>query len=134
MSRANMGAVLMLAAMAAGTLIGCGPRKDEAEPPPPPVVAVPEETRAALQRQAPDALIGRVIAARPQDQLVAVGEVAPDQFKEGDIVTFYGGRDQVIGTGSVVAKTADAIHIRYQPPKPGQRAPTTGDLAIRFPK
>lgn len=133
MSKANSGIACFLAsAMGILSLAGCGPREDEVNAAAPPAVAVSEEVRAELQRKAPDALIGRVIGARPQDQLVAVGEVAVDQFREGDVVSFYGGRDQILGTGVVVAKKPDSLHVRYQPPKAGQRAPTKGDLAIRF--
>ena len=117
--------------MAALALAGCGPRKDEADTLAP-AIGVTDDVREELQRQAPDAVIGRVTAVRAQDKLVAVGDLPVDRLNVGDPMTFYGGRNQILGTGVIVAKTPDAVHVRYQPPRSGQRAPVRGDLAIRF--
>src|SRR6266480_4800771 len=65
---------------------GCAPKRAEqpkAEPAP-----LSDDAVAAYRRKHPDALIGRVVAVRGQDQLVSVGDVPVVDFRRGDAVTF----------------------------------------------
>lgn len=114
-------------------LAGCKTKTDEPQAPAPaPVPVVEDDVKARLQRLEPNALIGRVTAILAEDRLAAVGEVPPQDFSVGDVVVFYGASEQVVGHGKVVKADATLLHVKFEEPAAGQRAPAVGDLVIRF--
>ena len=131
MSLLRSGMAIMIALVSAA---GCrqAPPEKPMEITPPPSTVITEEVRADLQKRAPDAIIGRIIAALPEERLVAVGEVNVADFRRGEGVTLYGTEDVTLGHGEVVEILADAVHVRYPPPPQVKRAPTVGDLVVKF--
>ena len=91
-----------------------------------------EDARRRYQRAYPDARLGYVTSSNPEYQMVAVGQVTPADFHEGDIVTFVDADDNPLTTGRVLRVMKDELHVRYDAPQPGRRAPRQGDLMIRF--
>ena len=121
-------AVTMLGTMA---LAGC---TKKVEPPPGPYVPPPgitQDTRERMLKQNPDVVFGSVVAVRTEDQLAAVADIPVDQFKSGDTVAFYAG-DQVVNVGQVLRAVNGNLHVRYNAPGVGQRAPQVGDFAVMF--
>ncbi len=119
----------LLPVFAAALLVGCAPNK----------AAPAENGRAVLpslqaryQRMYPGSRLGLVIAADPQFRLVAVGDLKPSDFRVNQIVTFIDPQENVLTTGTVVRLLPDAIHVKYDVPQPGHRAPRAGDIMIRF--
>ncbi len=101
------------------------------EPPKPPYVPPPgvtEDVRQRMQRLNPDILFGSVVAARPQDQLVAVADLP---LKVADTVVFYAG-DRVINVGEIQRIVGNTVHVKFKAPVEGERAPEVGDLAVKF--
>ena len=88
--------------------------------------------RETYQRIYPDSRVGVVTAVRPQDNLVKVSEVDPKDFRINDIVAFMNSNQDPLTTGVVIHLTPDGLHVRYDPPRAGRRAPENGDLAVRF--
>ncbi len=132
MPMARLAAALIVTTM---LLAGCrseAPQQTVVVPPAPTPVSA--ELRQRLATRAPDAVIGRVIAVLPDNRLAAVGDVPVTSFKREDVVTFIGSEDVTLVSGTVVEVLADAVHIRYELPADGQRAPAVGDLAVKFPK
>jgi hypothetical protein len=123
-----------LALAAAFTLAGCTTEPPPETPAPPPPAARPvSEVRARFARLNPDVLTGLVVAARPADRLVAVGDIPVADFKPGDVITFFGATDEAaLGSGLVEEILKDTLHVRYPIPAEGHRAPTKGDIAVRF--
>lgn len=117
--------------LAAAMIAGCQQNKKPTTPQPVPVTA---ETRQRIQRLAPDAVIGQVIAILPEERLIAVGDLPIQDFKPGQVLSFIGGEPEPVGAGVVVSIVRDTLHVRYEPPPPGGRPPAVGDLAIRFRK
>jgi hypothetical protein len=89
-----------------------------------------EMIRSSYDKVDPGARVGRVIAVLPADQLVAVGELTPNEFHLGDTFTLIDSKQNILTRGKVVAITKDALHIKYQPLPAGQRDPIIGDLAV----
>jgi len=119
----------LLGAIVAG---GCT-RKAEEEPPPPPP-AIGEDAIAAYRKKHPEALIGRVMAVLPEHKLVSVGEVPVVDFKRGDAVVFLGTSDQKLTSGEVVNIVGERLHVKYEDPPAGGRAPQVRDIVVRFKK
>src|SRR5262245_39909193 len=105
-------------------LIGC-----QAKPKRPPAgydAATPQTLaalRTAYSHAYPDSRVGPVIGALPKDRLVAVGEVNPNDFRTGEIVTFIDSQQRVLTTGTIVRILPDQIHIQYDHPSAGGRDP-----------
>ena len=119
---------LALCLLGAFLLNGCTQQKQpEAKPAPAPISG---DVVAAYQKKHPDALIGRVVAVRPQDHLIAAGDVPVDQFKAGDAVVILGSDQEQIATGDVVSMGKSWIHVHYG--DSAQRVPAVGDLVVRF--
>ncbi|MEO6435433.1 MAG: hypothetical protein ABIP55_06680 [Tepidisphaeraceae bacterium] len=114
---------------------GCGPmKKGTPKPAPRPASsATVEQIRAAYTRAYPESRVGVVIAARPQDNLVAVGEVKGTDFRDNQVVTFIDSDQQLLATGSVVRMLDDSIHVRYEKPARGGREPRVGDVMVKTP-
>lgn len=109
-------------------LSACTPQKQpEAKPTPAPIG---NDAVAAYQKKHPDALIGRVAAVRPEDRLVAAGDLPVDQFKAGDAVVILGSDQEQIATGDVISMGKTWVHIHYS--DSAQRVPAVGDLVVRF--
>ncbi len=88
-----------------------------------------QQFRETYTRIDPAAKVGRVIAVLPENALVAVGDIKPDDVQKDDVLVFLNTRNQIIAFGHVVDKTADAIHLGYDVKADG-RAPVVGDLAV----
>ena len=89
----------------------------------------------AIKRFCDDALhrVGVVIATRKQDRLVAVGQVRPADFREGQTVTFIDAQQRVLTTGTVVRVLADSVHVAYDRPVHSGREPGVGDMMVALP-
>jgi hypothetical protein len=121
--------VCLLAVIAWG---GCTQKQPEAPKPQP--APVGDDVIVAFRTKHPDALVGRVIAVRPEDRLVAVGDTPVTDFKRGDVVVFVSAGDEPPSGGEVVDIRKDTITVRYSEPTAGQRPPKAGDLMVRFKK
>jgi hypothetical protein len=123
---------IVLVVAAAG---GCASKKP---PPskPSPQPATPQQVQAvreAYSRAYPDSRVGVVIATRKPDRLVAVGELNPGEFREGQTVVFVDGQQRKLTTGSVVRVLSDSVHVAYDKPEAGGREPGVGDLMVKLP-
>jgi hypothetical protein len=96
-----------------------------------PSAPIGDDVVAAYRKKHPEALIGRVVAVRPEDRLLAAGDVPAADFKRGDAVVILGGDQEQIATGDVVSIGNNWIHVQYGEAA-GQRAPKLGDLVVRF--
>lgn len=118
-----------LCLLGAFLLGGCTREKPpEAKSPP---ATIDDQAIAAYRKKHPDALIGRVVAVRPEDRLLAAGEVPVGDFKAGDAVIILGSDQDQIGTGNVVSTGKSWIHVQYNEAT-GKPAPKVGDLVVRF--
>ena len=125
--------LLAMVVVAAGLLSGCRADKEQQAPAPPATEDRVRMIRQSYQTIDPGARVGLVAETLPEYRLVAVSEMPVDEFREGDVVTFIDTNEEVLVNGRVVAKTDDALHVKYdEPSKPGQRAPQKGDMAVRF--
>jgi hypothetical protein len=111
---------------------GCSPKQEEE--PAPTAAPMSDDALAAYRRKHPEALIGRVMAVLPEHRLVSVGDVSVVDFKRGDTVVFLGASDQQLTTGEVVNIVKERIHVKYNDPSSGGRAPQVRDLVVRFKK
>ena len=121
---------MLAAALMLGVVVGCHPNKKQVvvEPASPQTV---QEIRQSYQTVDPNARVGVVVATLPQKGLVAVGDVAVADFKEGDVLVFMDSQRHLIATGKVIAKTADALHVSYDIDAADGREPQIGDLAVK---
>lgn len=90
-----------------------------------------KQVRSSYTKIDPNARLGVVIAVLPEKGLVAVGDLQVADFSEGDVLVLLDKDQKVIGAGTVVAKTADALHVKYDVATPKGREPVVGDLAVR---
>ncbi len=112
-------------------LTGCQNKPTEVAAPP------ANEDTLGLIRQSyiaadPTAVVGLVTATVPSENFAAVGNMDVKDFKEGDVVSFIDSNKKFLVHGVVKKVTADAIHVKYETPAMGSRAPMLGDLAVRF--
>jgi hypothetical protein len=114
--------------------VGCAPKKAPSKLAPQPASAEAVQTiRDAYFRAYPDSRVGVVTAVRPQNKLVAVGEVNGADFREGDLVTFIDAHQKVLTTGTVVRVLSDSVHVVYENPSAGGRVPLVGDIMVKLP-
>ena len=114
-------------------LCGCSTQKPPRDVPQTAAQAVDVEQFAKMYRAAyPMSRVGVVIATRPQDRLVAIGQTQPEDFAENQLVTFIDARQKVLDSGVVVRVLPDEVHVRYDRPHPGGREPREGDFAVKF--
>ena len=92
-----------------------------------------QATRQAYSRAYPDSRVGVIIATRPQDRLVAVGDVTPSDFTVGQTVYFLDAKRHVMTTGRIVRILNDSVHAQYVEPAGGHRPPAAGDMMVRLP-
>ena len=111
-------------------LDGCTREKPPELKPQP--AAMSDDALASYRKKHPEALIGRVVAIRPEDHLLAAGDVPVADFKQGDAVVILGSSEQEIATGDVVSTGKSWLHVHYNDPPTGQRAPQPGDIVVRF--
>ena len=107
---------------------GCGHKKQQLAPP-----ADAQSLLTLRQSYAainPQAKVGLIIAVMPENALAAVGEIAPADLNTGDTLVLMDSNQQIIGAGTVVAKTTDSVHVHYDVTANG-RAPEVGDLAVK---
>ena len=129
-TRLLLAAALLLATGAAG---GCGPtNKTKSATARPASAQDVQAIRDAYFRAYPESRVGVIIAARPQDRLVAVGQVTPSDFAVGQPVYFLDRTRHVLATGRIVRILPDSVHAQYDAAA-GGRAPATGDLMLRLP-
>jgi len=119
---------LALCLLGAFLLSGCTREKPPQAKPA--LTPIGSDAVAAYQKKHPDALIGRVVAVRPQDRLIAAGHLPVDQFKAGDAVVIIGSDQEQIATGDVVSMGKEWIHVHYS--ETAQRVPALDDLVVRF--
>ena len=124
--------VLMVMVMALAAVSGCREKK---EPPPPPTPIASgdavQQMRQSYQKADPGARVGVVTISRPDLNLGAVGAVATADFKDGDVINFMDGDQNMIAHGTVANKTASALHVRVDTAQDYRRFPQVGDIAIR---
>jgi hypothetical protein len=114
-------------------LSGCAGSKPPRDVPQSAAPQVDVEQFARMYRTAyPMSRVGVVIAVRPQDRLVAIGQTQPQDFAENQLVTFIDTRQKVLDSGVVVRVLPDQVHVRYDRPAAGGREPREGDLAVKF--
>jgi hypothetical protein len=114
-----------------GIVLFNGCTQQKAPEPKPQPVAMSDDALAAYRKKHPDALIGRVVAIRPEDHLLAGGDLNVSDFKSGDAVVIFGSGEEQITTGDVVSMGKSWIHVHYND-STGQRPPQMGDLIVRF--
>src|SRR5687767_603800 len=92
-------------------LIGCRAAASKRSATTAPSPASPKQVQAIrqiYQLQQPHVVVGVVTAARPQDRLVAVGDLATLEMRDGQIVQFIDKQQQVLTGGVVVRVLADS--------------------------
>jgi hypothetical protein len=113
---------------------GCRPKNAPPPPAPRPASsATVQQIRASYARAYPESRVGVVIAALPEESLVAVGEVRGGDFRENQVVTFLDSDQRMLTTGTVVRLLEDSIHVRYDAPQRDGREPRVGDVMVRTP-
>jgi len=123
-------------AIVSALTVGCGPTNKGSTSriaPEPASSATVDQVRLAYARAYPESRVGVVIASRPQDMLVAVGEVKGSDFRENQVVTFIDSDQRVLTTGTVVRTLDDSIHVHYDKPERGTREPRVGDIMVKTP-
>jgi hypothetical protein len=111
-------------------LDGC--TRQKAQEPKAQNVPISDDALASYRKKHPEALIGRVVAIRSQDRLLAAGDLPIVDFKRGDAVVILGSSQEQIATGDVVSMGNNWIHVHYSETATGQREPQLGDLVVRF--
>jgi hypothetical protein len=128
---------LIPAAVAVGLISGCRPDQQKQSPAPPSAQpASPQriaEIREKYRQQNPGVIVGPVVDAMPQVQLVAVGDVPLDQFRRGDVVAFINLDEQPVDTGVVFDIQPHILAVKYDPPAANGRAPQVGDVMVHVP-
>lgn len=94
--------------------------------------AIVASARAQLTRADPSAIVGVVMQSLPRERFAAVGDVPVDEFRVGEVVTFIDVEQRQLTHGVVRRITSDTLHVEFEPPPRGGRAPRVGDLAVRF--
>lgn len=88
------------------------------------------QTKATFEQRLPGAKVGVVSETLPSSNLVAIQQVDLTQYYVGDTLVLMDENLKIIGAGTVVAKTNDALHVKYDVSEKG-RAPKVGDIAVK---
>lgn len=115
------------------SIIGCQAPAPTTQPAP--TVAGPEEIeriRASYKAQNPHVDVGVVQDVLPAENLAAVGDVNVANYKNGDVVCFIDATTAPLVCGQVVRVTENQVHVKYEDPVTGKRAPMRGDLGVAF--
>ncbi|HYO10487.1 MAG TPA: hypothetical protein VER17_16075 [Tepidisphaeraceae bacterium] len=93
-----------------------------------------EALRRGYSQSYPNSRLGVVVAARPQNQLVAVGQIPLDTLADNQVVTFMDANQRVLTTGTIVRLLPESaqVHARYDAPTANGREPRAGDIMVRF--
>ncbi|MEA2734270.1 MAG: hypothetical protein QOE14_721 [Humisphaera sp.] len=130
---------LIFIAALASIPTGCGPiDHEEASSGGLPAGAADAQTvqnvRERYSRAYPESRVGVVIETLSSKPFAAVGELpATSELRETQTVTFLDGRERILTTGTIVRILPDTIHVRYDPPRRGGRAPRRGDIMVFVP-
>lgn len=124
--------------LVAGLVGACQPKPPP--PPPPPVEPVPTpQTRAEIRdsvlQSDPLAKVGEVKGVMPERSMLAVGDVPPKDFAEGDVIQIVGGKRTVLAQGTIqtIDSATGLLVVKYQLNQVvGGRTPEIGDLAVRM--
>lgn len=93
-----------------------------------------ESLREMYAAKRPGTIVGSVTAVRPEDSLVAVGDVKADSFLLNDLVSIVDSAENTIAFGHVVRRLeGDGVHVKYES-RDNARAPQQGDMVVRFPR
>jgi hypothetical protein len=96
--------------------------------------ATVQRVRDKYSRAYPESRVGVVIAVLKDQPFAAVGELpSTEDFQLNQVVTFIDRSERVLTTGTVVRILPDSVHVRYDPPLRGGRAPRRGDIMVRTP-
>ena len=123
----------IVALFAVGCFGGCARHRTAAAEETSPMTPAPVSAmaREQIQKAFVGATIGTVVAVLPDEHLAAIADVQVQDFRKGDVLTFFGGEEVPLATGEVVAIEKDQLHVRYVAIQ-GQRPVARGDLAVRF--
>lgn len=123
----------MVVAMVLLLVEGCASGEKSTTAPHPASAQTLQSIRDQYFRVYPESRVGVIIANRPKDRLVAVGDVTPAEFSIGQAVYFLDSRRQVLTTGRIVRIMARWVIAGYDKPPAGARAPARGDVMVRLP-
>ena len=126
-------AVLFIVLIVAGAVAGCRNTTPSRTAPRPASPRTVEQIRESFARAYPESRVGVVIATRPQDRLIAVGEVKGADFIDNQTVTLIDSEQQVLTTGTIVRRLDNSVHVRYEEPDGGGREPRVGDVMVKTP-
>lgn len=91
-----------------------------------------QSVRSALLKVEPRALVGVVSEVLPDERFAAVRDIPVEEIGVGQIVSFIDLNQSLLTHGQVVRVVNGSLHVMYDPPSAGGRAPRAGDLAVRF--
>ena len=84
------------------------------------------------RHQNPKTRVGVVVDILPNQNLAAVGDVQISDCYVGETICFIDANSIPIVCGTVQRITSDQIHVKYEAPATGHRAPMVGDIAVAF--
>lgn len=124
---------LLATLLVAALLAACAKKQP---PPAPGFVPADAQTLSRLQglyqQSDSSARVGLVSSVLEKENIVAVAQVNPSEWRQGDIVTFVDSANRTLGTGEVVRAVGNEVHVQFDQAAPGGRLPRAGDLAVRF--
>jgi hypothetical protein len=124
--------VVVVPLLGLGVFAGCQSQPKPVEQPP--AVASADKysaLRQSIQAAQPGSLVGRVLTtSTTYGPYAAVEDIAVQNVKVGDTITFLDADAKPVNAGEVRAIVGDQLHVRYDPA--GKRAVQTGDIAVWF--
>lgn len=124
---------IIVLALSAGLLAGCTRTAREPEAPPTASRDKVQALRESYMRSNPNVRVGVVTNVLTEERLASVGDVSLDDFQDGQGLTFIDSSGKTLTYGHIVRITQSSLHVRYNAPAAGGRAPQKGDLAVRVP-
>ena len=119
------GMILSCGALFIGGVVGCQSQPKTVDP----QVAAPEKVasvRETIQKNQPGSLVGQVIET--YQQYAAVGDIAVQDVKVGQTITFLDADGNPINNGSIKVIVGDTLHVKFD--ATGKRPVQKGDLAL----
>lgn len=87
--------------------------------------------RTTVESASPGSVVGVVNAVIPSANLASVADVPAGSLKKNMTITFVDGGGNPIVVGSVVdVNEYGNVHVKYENPIDGRRAPEVGDAAV----
>src|SRR5438445_7721816 len=83
----------VVALISTASLIGCARHRKVEETSPMTPAPVSAVAREQIQKAFTGATIGTVVAVLPEEHLAAVADVQVQDFRQGDVLTFFGGEE-----------------------------------------